>query len=124
MESKAYSQRRACKLLGIHRATCRYKPILEEANKCITELLLDLADTHKRWGFGLMFRWLRRKGYTWNHKRVYKIYCDLALNLRIKPKCNVPVYMILFRLFCSALFEIFLFVNVSNKSEQIIDPVC
>ena len=86
MEAKAYSQRRACKLLGVHRATCRYKPILEEANQTITELLLDLADSHKRWGFGLMFRWLRRKGYTWNHKRVYKIYCDLALNLRIKPK--------------------------------------
>ncbi len=86
METKAYSQRRACKLLGVHRATCRYKPILEEANQCITALLLDLADTHKRWGFGLMFRWLRRKGYTWNHKPVYKIYFDLSLNLRIKPK--------------------------------------
>jgi transposase InsO family protein len=33
-----------------------------------------------------MFRWLRHNGYTWNHKRVYKIYRELALNLRIKPK--------------------------------------
>lgn len=56
----------------------------------ITELLMRLADSHKRWGFGLMFRWLRRQGYTWNHKRVYKIYCELELNLRIKPKKRVP----------------------------------
>ena len=39
------------------------------------------------WGFGLCFLYLRNvKGYGWNHKRVYRIYCELELNLRIKPK--------------------------------------
>ncbi len=26
------------------------------------------------------------KGYRWNHKRAYRIYRELELNLRIKPK--------------------------------------
>ena len=37
-------------------------------------------------GFGLCFLFLRNvKGFTWNHKRVYRIYRELELNLRIKP---------------------------------------
>jgi len=35
----------------------------------------------------LCFLHLRNvKGYKWNHKRVYRIYKELELNLRIKPK--------------------------------------
>ncbi len=33
-----------------------------------------------------MFLYLRNvQGYGWNYKRVYRIYCELELNLRIKP---------------------------------------
>lgn len=41
---------------------------------------------HKRWGFGLCFDYLRSQGFMWNHKRVYRIYCELSLNKHIKPK--------------------------------------
>ncbi len=37
-------------------------------------------------GFGLCFLYLRNvKGFKWNHKRVYRIYKELELNLRIRP---------------------------------------
>lgn len=90
METWSCSQRRICGLYGINRSTARRPVAVSDAKLEITELLMRLADSHKRWGFGLMFRWLRHQGYTWNHKRVYKIYCELALNLRIKPKRRLP----------------------------------
>lgn len=35
----------------------------------------------------MCFLYLRNvKGFAWNHKRVHRIYCDLELNLRIKPR--------------------------------------
>ena len=49
--------------------------------------LVRLTANQRNWGFGLCFLYLRNvKGYGWNHKRVYRIYCELELNPRIKPK--------------------------------------
>lgn len=38
----------------------------------------------------MCFAYLRNiKGFSWNHKRVYRIYRELELNLRIKPKRRI-----------------------------------
>lgn len=43
--------------------------------------------TQRNWGFGLCFLYLRNvEGFRFNHKGVYRIYCELSLNMRIKPK--------------------------------------
>lgn len=51
------------------------------------DLLVGLTQARRGWGFGLCFLHLRNvRGHAWNHKRIYRIYCELALNLRIKPR--------------------------------------
>ena len=57
----------------------------------IADHLIRLAAHNQRnWGFGLCFLYLRNvKGYRWNHKRVYRIYRELELNLRIKPRKRI-----------------------------------
>jgi len=77
----------ACTAFSISETCYRYQPKLSDENKCIEQWLLKLTGAYRNWGFGLCFLYLRNvKGFGWNHKRVYRIYRELELNLRIKPK--------------------------------------
>jgi putative transposase len=77
----------ACRAFGVSETCYRYSPKLMDENEEIADLLVGLTDARKTWGFGLCFLHLRNvKGHPWNHKRVYRIYCALELNLRITPR--------------------------------------
>ena len=77
----------ACRTFQISETCYRYSPTLNDENEEIADWLERLTTSKRTWGFGLCFLYLRNvQGYSWNHKRVYRIYCELALNLRIKPK--------------------------------------
>lgn len=77
----------ACRAFGVSETCYRYSPLLSDENEMIADLLVGLTEARKTWGFGLCFLHLRNvKGHLWNHKRVYRIYCALELNLRIKPR--------------------------------------
>ena len=53
----------------------------------IADWLVALTHAKKTWGFGLCFLHLRNvKGFKRNHKRVYRIYRELELHMRIKPR--------------------------------------
>src|SRR5690554_1354076 len=83
------SIRFACICMGISESCYHYQSKLSGENALVANLLLGLITSPqgRRWGFGLCFLYLRNvKGYRWNHKRVYRIYCELELNLRIKPR--------------------------------------
>lgn len=50
------------------------------------EVLTNLAKQYPHYGFGKLFVLVRRAGHPWNHKRVYRIYGELKLNIRRKYK--------------------------------------
>ena len=77
----------ACELFAVSQTCYRYQAKRNVENELIADWLVRLTNNRKNWGFGLCFLFLRNvKGYKWNHKRVYRIYKELELNLRIKPK--------------------------------------
>lgn len=87
VQEKGLSVRLACEIFGISETCYRYQAKLSGENMLVADWLLRLSQANKRWGFGLCFLYLRNvQGYSWNHKRVYRIYRELTLNLRIKPR--------------------------------------
>lgn len=77
----------ACLAFTISPSCYRYQAKLDAENARIADWLVRLTDNNRNWGFGLCYLYLRNvRGYAWNHKRVYRIYRQLELNLRIKPR--------------------------------------
>ena len=77
----------ACRTFGVSQTCYRYSRKLNAENEQIADLLIGLTRANKTWGFGLCFLYLRNvRGHVWNHKRVYRIYRELELNPRIKPR--------------------------------------
>jgi len=87
---EGHSIKLVCQAFGISETCYRYQPLLSDENAEIADWLVRLIYNQKDWGFGLCRDYLRNvKGFGWNHKRIYRIYCELELNLRIKPKWRI-----------------------------------
>ena len=56
----------------------------------MVDVLNQIVAKHGRWGFGLCFSWMRNNGYLWNHKRVWRVYKDMRLNLPRRTKRRLP----------------------------------
>ncbi|HRN48711.1 MAG TPA: IS3 family transposase, partial [Niabella sp.] len=89
IEQHGVSQRQAYKAVSLPRSSGRYqrKPNTDEA---VMDALNSMVLKYPSIGFWQCFKRLRRKGYVWNHKRVYRVYTKLHLNIRRRSKKRLP----------------------------------
>jgi putative transposase len=79
------SERRACRLVGVARSSYRYRS--QAADQTPLRLRLrDLAATRVRYGYRRLHVLLRREGWRVNHKRVYRLYREEGLGIRVKRR--------------------------------------
>lgn len=79
------SERRACRLVELHRATKRYC-LRSKTEDGLRQRLGELARQRQRFGYRRLTVLLQREGRTVNHKRVYRLYRDLGLAMRTKQR--------------------------------------
>ena len=66
-----------------------YKPVPSQ-DKEIIAAIEQLLEHDSDWGFWKVFKTLRNQGNSWNHKRVYRVYKELQLNIRRRTKKRLP----------------------------------
>jgi putative transposase len=83
------SHRQACKTLELPRSTNQYQQKTKEESLVIDELN-KLINKHPSIGFWQSYHRLRNAGWIWNHKKVYRVYTSLQLNIRRRSKKRLP----------------------------------
>jgi len=79
------STRRACRVIGVPRTTNDYRSKAKDQS-ALRIRIRDLAQARVRYGYRRLHVLLLREGWRVNHKRVYRLYREEGLSLRLKCK--------------------------------------
>lgn len=83
------ARRHACQLVRLNRSSYYYQSQARDQS-ALTIRLKDLASARVRYGYRRLHVLLQREGWRINHKRVYRLYRQQGLSLRLKkPKKRV-----------------------------------
>ena len=77
--------------MGLGRATY-YRPLMDWTRRDapVIVALTTLVAAKSRWGFWKCWGRLRLDGHPWNHKRLWRVYCQLRLNRPRGTKKRLP----------------------------------
>lgn len=75
--------------MGISRTTCQYKAKPKDDSE-LQDALTALTTKHVAIGYWQCCYRLWNKGHWWNHKRIYRVYTDMKLNIRRRAKKRLP----------------------------------
>jgi putative transposase len=81
IERHRFSQRRACRLIGIDHSVLRYQRKRPD-DATLRQRLRELAQQRRRFGYRRLGWLLVREGYRMNHKRLYRLYREEKLMVR------------------------------------------
>lgn len=81
IKEKSYSQRRACRLVGIDPRVYRYRSTRPDDAR-LRERLRELAGQHRRFGYRRLHILIKRDGVHVNWKKLYRLYREERLTVR------------------------------------------
>ena len=83
------SERHACRLLGLARSTHRYRARRGDRDVALRTKLKEMAAQRMRFGYRRLTALLVQEGVVVNHKRVYRLYREEGLAMRIRQRRRI-----------------------------------
>ena len=84
------STRKACKAVHINRKKWSYKSVRKRSDEPLIDAFNRLTEKHPSIGFWQCYFRIRNQGFTDIHKRMYRIYNSMKLNIRRRAKKRLP----------------------------------
>ncbi len=75
------SQRKACRAVAVNRSLLRYRS-RRQSDEPLRRRLREMAGVRSHAGYRQLHVYLKREGWTINHKRLYRLYVEECLGLR------------------------------------------
>ena len=85
-EARPASERRTCRLLGLHRSVARSRPEPERGDGPLADRLRELARRHPRHRYLTLHHMLKREGLVATRKRKRRVHSRLGLQVRTKRR--------------------------------------
>lgn len=83
------SYRAACRAVKLSRSMLAYRPVVKDDQPVIAAIERHLA-SNPRDGFGLLYDTLSLTGRPCGKTRLWRVYCDMKLNLKRRGKRRLP----------------------------------
>jgi putative transposase len=82
LQTRGTSLRRACRVIGLSRATWGYQRQSDPRNRVLLDRLQTHASARPRFGYRRLHILIAREGIRVNHKRLYRLYRAAGLQVR------------------------------------------
>ena len=89
MDEMGLSERRSCRIVGLHRSVRQYRPVPRN-DHAVIERMKVLASENRRYGYLRLHALLRREGLVMNHKRTWRLYVEQGLQVGTKKRRKLP----------------------------------
>lgn len=86
MQNKNFKPHRAYKLVGLRSSTYYYKKASSRDDAKLKDKITEIAQKRIRWGCPRIYELVKRDGFKDNYKRVERLYAQMGLSLRKRPK--------------------------------------
>jgi len=90
LQTRGTSVRRACRVIGLSRATWRYQRRPDPRNVVLLDRLQAHATARPRFGYRRLHILVAREGLRVNHKRLYRLYRTAGLQVRRRRRKRLP----------------------------------